>query len=97
MSFYREGVPEHGLFVEHDTERTPDARGYFVFQGGRIVERFVRFTEAHARYRELRELLEEAGHTRKPVEASASEMVRHEVAERFVMDEERYWTRVRGC
>lgn len=53
--YYRQGIPAIDLYIERDTDRTPDPRRFYVFECGVPLEGGYRsLREAEAKYRELR-------------------------------------------
>jgi hypothetical protein len=85
MMPYRQHLPELDLSLEHDTDRTRDTRGWFLFRGCDELGRYA--SEAAARQAWKQEL-DASGWKPTPREVDASEVLRKASVER--------WARNRG-
>jgi hypothetical protein len=82
---YRQQLPELDLALEHQTDRCPDPRGWFIFRGEELVGRYPSQNAAREAWGEL---IEQSGWQPRKRELDAKETLLREARER--------WARNRG-
>jgi hypothetical protein len=88
----RQGIEALDLFIEQDTDRTPDDKRVYVFAGGVVVGVWRRWADAFVQYQGLRDA---AGYAPpKPVTVDASARSR-EAQDEYVRRSELNWTAFR--
>jgi hypothetical protein len=93
-ALYRQGIPEIGLYIERNTDRTPEPLGFYVFWGSLAEGPFRTFKDAQPRYLELRV---QSGYTPPALEKDdADKLIAHERHYMGQLDAELYWADFRA-
>lgn len=90
---YRQGIPDIKLYIEQDTENTPEPKKYFVLHEGRIVGDFGTLKAAKKRYDEIKN---ETGYEPPQREKGDERSLANAVQDALMARKELYWSQSSG-
>ncbi|HEY7350096.1 MAG TPA: hypothetical protein VH599_17390 [Ktedonobacterales bacterium] len=86
---YKQGIPDIDLFIEQDSERTPEPQKFYVIHQGQVLASFTTLKGATKKYQQVKEAI---GFTpRAPAEAEQADMATV-MAEEWMSRTELYWS-----
>jgi hypothetical protein len=90
---YEQGIPSLDLFIEQDTERTPEPQKYYVIYKGQIIGNYKKLNAANKKYSEVKT---ELGYTSPSYSKLNSEDITKAVTEEWMDRTQLYWLDSKG-
>jgi hypothetical protein len=89
-SMHRQGIPDIDLFVEQDTERTPEPQKFYIIHKGQILGSYRGIKAAITKYNEVKKAI---GYIPPSVTNSKSEGLADAITEEWMNRTELYWSK----
>ncbi len=86
---HKQGIPAIDLFVEQDTERTPEPQKFYVIHKGQILGRYKGLKAAVSKYNEVKQ---EVGYAPPALAQSTQQNFSDAIAEEWMNRTEAYWS-----
>jgi hypothetical protein len=87
---HKQGIPDIDLFIEQDTERTPEPQKFYIFHKGQILGSYRSIKSAITKYNEVKK---ETGYTPPPATDPKSEGLADAITEDLLNITELYWSK----
>jgi len=87
---HKQGIPDIDLFVEQDTERTPEPQKFYIIHKGQILGSYRSIKAAITKYNEVKK---ETGYIPPSVANSKSEGLADAITEEWMNRTELYWSK----
>ncbi|HEY7125593.1 MAG TPA: hypothetical protein VH540_16675 [Ktedonobacterales bacterium] len=85
---HKQGIPDIDLFIEQDSDRTPESRKFYIIHQGKILASYATLKGAANKYNEIKK---EIGYTPpQPPEANSPDLA-SALAEEWMSRTELYW------
>ena len=86
---HKQGIPDIDLFVEQDTERTPEPLKFYIIHQGQVLGSYKGLKAAIAKYNKVKQ---ETGYTPPAVAQNARENLSDAITEEWMNRTEMYWS-----
>ena len=86
---YRQGIPAIELFIEQDTENTPEPQKFYVIHKGRVLTSFATLKAATKKYKEVKD---ELGYIPPPPPKADAADLAKAIQDDLMNRKEQYWS-----
>ncbi len=87
---YKQGIPDIDLFIEQDTERTPEPQKFYVIYAGQLLASYKTLKAATTKYNEVKK---EVGYVPPAVANSKNGNLADAVMDEWLDRTESYWSK----